>query len=149
MDQSIKVSDKGRAFIQRREGYRSHAYNDGYGTWTIGYGHTKGVTAGQTCNETEASDWLDADLVAIEATIASLFSEPPEQKIVDALGSFGYNLGATALARSQLATLIKAGKLAECAQSMMRFVHAGKATSDGLVARRFDESLLLLTGIYF
>lgn len=44
----MKISNKGLELIKKFEGCRLAAYKDSSGVWTIGYGHTRGVAAGQT-----------------------------------------------------------------------------------------------------
>lgn len=53
--------DQAIADIRRDEGLRLVAYQDGGGVWTIGYGHTRGVSLGDTCTEAQAEIWLIQD----------------------------------------------------------------------------------------
>nr|DAN96654.1 MAG TPA: tail tape measure [Caudoviricetes sp.] len=48
--------------IMEREGVRLKAYKDSGGKWTIGYGHTKGVTEGMTITREEAARLLEEDM---------------------------------------------------------------------------------------
>jgi lysozyme len=41
--------------IKQFEGFRSTAYKCPAGVWTIGYGHTGGVTAGMTISQASAT----------------------------------------------------------------------------------------------
>ena len=36
----MKMCDEGLELIKAQEGFRSRAYRDATGVWTIGYGHT-------------------------------------------------------------------------------------------------------------
>lgn len=54
--------DDAIADIERDEGLRLAAYQDGLGVWTIGYGHTREVTPGQTCSAATAKLWLSEDI---------------------------------------------------------------------------------------
>ena len=76
------------------EGEALKAYQDSGGVWTIGFGHTAGVTAGMTCTHEEAAAWLAEDA-------APLFAELEGRRALEvaAYVSFGYNCGAGALAR--------------------------------------------------
>ncbi len=53
-----KISENGLALIKRFEGLRLTAYQDSVGVWTIGYGHTSGVSEGQTITQTQADAYL-------------------------------------------------------------------------------------------
>ena len=46
-DNDMKTSEVGVELIKEFEGCRQVAYQDSVGVWTIGYGHTKDVYAGQ------------------------------------------------------------------------------------------------------
>jgi GH24 family phage-related lysozyme (muramidase) len=50
------------AWLKERLGLRLMAYQDADGAWTIGYGHRKGVKAGDTCTQEQAEKWLEEDL---------------------------------------------------------------------------------------
>lgn len=80
--------------IKHFEGCRLSSYQDSGGVWTIGYGHTKGVVAGQTCTQEQAGAWLVDDLAPLIAATAGL---PPLKTI--AYLDFGYNCGLGALER--------------------------------------------------
>lgn len=43
------------------EGLRLESYQDGGGVWTIGYGHTAGIQAHQSCSVEKAELWLQQD----------------------------------------------------------------------------------------
>lgn len=42
------LSDELLSWVREIEGYKNKAYQDSKGVWTIGYGHTKGVSRGMT-----------------------------------------------------------------------------------------------------
>ena len=50
----MKASDKLIAYIRKAEGCRLTAYQDVAGVWTIGFGHTKGVKAGDRITQYQA-----------------------------------------------------------------------------------------------
>lgn len=56
--------------LKRHEGLRLTAYRDTEGVWTIGYGHTYGVTPGMRITRAEAEDLLveDASLAVREVS---------------------------------------------------------------------------------
>ena len=101
----MNISANGLAIIKRHEGLRMHAYPDpasGGEPWTIGYGHTAGVRAGQTITQAEAEAFLLADLAWVERTIDECVTSPLTQGQYDALCSLIFNIGAGAFKGSTL-----------------------------------------------
>ncbi len=68
------------------------------------------------------------------------------QEQFDALISFAFNLGATALAESTLLILVNKGSHKAAAEQFDRWVHAGGKKLYGLVRRRAAEKALFLGG---
>ena len=62
----MKTSDRGIALIKSFERCRLTAYLCPSGVWTIGYGHTAGVTRGQTITQAEADSIVRVDLEEYE-----------------------------------------------------------------------------------
>ena len=67
---TMKISNDGLKLIQSFEGYRSNAYDDGVGVWTIGYGTTKypngeRVKKGDVCTLEQANQYMAHDLKEI------------------------------------------------------------------------------------
>ncbi len=141
----MKTSDNGRKFIEGWEGLFLHAYNDGTGVWTIGYGHTTAagpprVYPGQSITGQQADDILSADLHSVENEVNRVVSYPINQNQYDALVSFDFNTGA--LHRSSLLRDINARQLSRVHDDFMMWVHAGGRVLRGLVRRRTAESRL-------
>ena len=70
----LKTSQAAIDFIKEKERFRSVAYYDGTGTWTIGYGHTGGasdtvVKQGMYITEEEGEKLLIADLAEFEDNV--------------------------------------------------------------------------------
>lgn len=89
------TSNAGIKLITQFEGCRLTAYQDSGGVWTIGYGHTSGVTPGMIINNDIAVLYLKVDLKNAEKYVRKYdnvyhFS----QNQFDALVSFCYNAGA-------------------------------------------------------
>jgi lysozyme len=92
----VKTSDEGLALIMCSEGLELRAYPDpgtGDAPWTIGYGHTGGVRAGDTCSQEQAEAWLRADCGWAERLVDRLVTVPLTQSQFDALVSFAFNMG--------------------------------------------------------
>ena len=129
----ITLPELAAQLIRSFEGCRLVAYRDSVGVWTIGFGHTLGVAAGQTITMEQAEAFLAQDM-------ASLLAMVKDKPLVEAaaLVSFGYNCGAASLAN------VLAGKSA-----LTEFVHAkDRATGamvvlSGLEMRRGVEDALI------
>lgn len=111
---------------------RLTAFQDTGGVWTIGKGHTRGVTAGMTCTEAQAIAWFAEDQ-------AFLFADVSLMKPLQQAGyvSFGYNCGRHAL-----------DKVLTGEDTIMNPVHQTDrhgVTLPGLTSRRTLENLLILS----
>lgn len=106
------ISTNGIELIKEYEGFRSKAYQDIAGIWTIGYGTTKidgkNVDPSLKCTKAEATVWLLADLEPTERMI-SIGLPNLNQNQFDALCSLAYNIGNGALSRSTLWKTLKSG----------------------------------------
>lgn len=144
----MQTSANGRKFIEGWEGLFIHAYDDGTGTWTIGYGHTTAagpprVYPGLIITQQQADDFLSADLHSVEVEVNRVVTVPLNQNQFDALVSFDFNTGA--LARSSLLRDINARNFGSVSNDFMMWVHAGGRVLRGLVNRRTAESRLFFT----
>lgn len=139
------TSATGLNLIKEFEGYRSTAYQDSVGVWTIGWGTTrvngKAVTKGMTCTQTQATTWLKNDIAAFEKNVNSFDGTYKwTQNEFDALVSFAYNIGSI----NQL-TANGIRSKATIASKMLEYVNAGGVKLAGLVRRREAERKLFLT----
>ena len=57
-----KTSGEGVALIRKFEGCEFQAYQCSASVWTLGYGHTRDVSEGDTCTKDEAEQTLISDL---------------------------------------------------------------------------------------
>lgn len=137
----MQTSCNGLALIQSFEGLRLKAYRCPAGVWTIGYGHTAGVTSGQTCTLKQAEDWLKADVAKVERYINAL-PYNLNQNQYDALVSFTFNCGA-----ANLKSLTKSNTrtLTQISNAMILYCKAGGVQLLGLVKRREAERKLFLS----
>lgn len=137
----MKVSDDMLHALKRFEGYRAKAYRCPAGVWTCGYGHTKGVTARTTCNETKALAWLKSDLEPIENFLSAIPEVCKTQGRFDACADFCFNLGTGAFRGSTLFKLIQK-KASESAIQVefLKWVYAGGRPLEGLKTRRRWEA---------
>lgn len=124
------MSDLASALLLCLEGFRTKAYQDSGGVWTIGAGHTKGVKGGDTCTVEQGMAWLASDAALLYSLVANL--DPISQA---AYISFGYNCGIHNLE----AVLSKIGNISDLVHTTDR--HG--VVQPGLVARRNLEIALL------
>lgn len=136
-------------FVASFEGFRSTAYQDQGGIWTLGYGTTKNVHEGDTCTEIEAESWLSRDLLIADEAIRKYAPVPLGQHQWDALCSLIYNIGASQFDHSTiLDCLIRSDYDAAAAAWIAPktiFNKVNGKVSSGLTKRRMAERLIFLT----
>ena len=136
------ISDKGIYAIKKFEGCELIAYQDAVGVWTIGYGHTKGVSEGDIISSAQAEALLLKELKEYEDYVNKLVTVPLHDYQFDALVSWTYNLGPTNLANSTMLKKLNEGKYNEVPDEMRRWNRAGGKVLEGLVIRRDYEAKL-------
>lgn len=138
----MKTSQRGINLIKQFEGVRLTAYKCPAGVYTIGYGHTRGVTRGMKITEEEASAFLTADLLNSERAVERYNSVYHwNQNEFDALVSFTFNCGAT-----NLRSLLRNGQRnrSQIAATLPLYRKAGGKVLKGLERRRTAEKALFL-----
>jgi lysozyme len=147
---ATRISASAVAAIAGFEGGESadglfHPYFDKMGdVWTIGYGHTGGVSArSRPLTKTQALALLESDLnKSYVPAVLSAAREykwlPLNQGKLDALSSFCFNLGPGDFAPSHsLGAALKAHNVAEAASAFLLYdKDANDVTEPGLVRRR-------------
>ena len=92
----MEISQKGLDLIKEFEGLSLKPYKCVAGVWTIGYGHTKGVSENTSAiTEQQAEQLLRDDLKYFEGLVNNKKNVPQNinQNQFDALVSFAFNLG--------------------------------------------------------
>jgi len=84
--------------LKKHEGYRSHAYQDTVGIWTVGYGRN---LQAMTVSNGQAESWLREDILEAELDLMRNFPmvhglSPNRQKV---LINMTFNLGITGLTK--------------------------------------------------
>jgi len=148
----MKMSEQGIGLLKSFEGFRAYAYKCPAGIWTIGWGHTEGVTRGQRCTQEQAEEWLRRDIAWAECSAAKYLPGATQNQF-DAVVSFIFNLGTLAFANSNLRRRILAGAPdAEIREQWMKWNKAkvnGTLTAlEGLTRRRAAEADVYLEGRY-
>lgn len=140
----MKLSDTAINMLKTFEGLELGAYKCSAGVWTIGYGHTgPEVSDGMTITEPEAEDLLRKDVELFEREVTLLTSDLGlAQHQFDALVSFSFNVGISALKKSTLFKYVSQGDYASAVPEFMKWVNAGGKPVKGLFARRGAEAAL-------
>ena len=154
----MKTSRKEQEQIKSHESLRLKAYLCPANAWTIGWGHTKGVSSGMEISEQTAQDFFDSDLAVAENAVIELIGSKlmnyVEQQEFDAMVSFLYNFGKP---KTRNYTILKVWKTRfqarkDTAESdelvrewFGKYIHGGGHQLSGLVARREYEADLFLS----
>lgn len=144
----MKTSKNGLDLIKEFEGCRLTAYRCPANVLTIGYGHTQGVYEGQKITDSQASEYLKADIAKFEKSVNNLVKVKVTQNMFDALVSFTYNLGAGALKTSTLLKYLNSEDYEKASSEFSKWNKAGGRVLTGLVKRRSLEKKLFTTSMY-
>ena len=134
----MKTSDNGIKLITSFEGCRLSAYQDAAGVWTIGYGHTGGVTPGMIIDQATAITLFKKDLQRFENNVNKFMPIYHfTQNQYDAMVSYAYNIGS-------INKLVDNGKrtLKEISDDIPNHNKAGGKVLKGLTRRRMAEKEL-------
>ena len=147
MNMKLRISETLLDAVKGFEGLRLEAYRCPSGVWTVGYGHTQGVTKGMKVNEGWAERMLVQDLKSAARDIERLgiCEMLCRQGQADAVIDFVFNMGITKLRQSTLLKCIQQGASDEkvCGE-LKRWIYGTqngrKIRLPGLVARREWEA---------
>lgn len=149
----MKASEEIKELIKGWEGLRLTAYRCPAGVLTIGYGHTgPDVIPGLRISRERAAELFEADLARFEAELnrwMTIDGASLGQAQYDAVLSFAYNVGTSALRRSTLWK--KACKNADdpsIPAEFRKWTRAGGNVLPGLVKRREREAAIYAGGDY-
>lgn len=137
----MKTSKAALDQIAQYEGIRLKAYRCPAGVWTIGVGHTGGVTEVMTITHDQAMAFFADDIKASERAVEKLGMELTQGQF-DALVSFCYNCGA-----GNLQKLCKGRTKEQIANAIPLYNKGGGKVLAGLVKRRAWERNLFMSGI--
>lgn len=140
----MTTSQAGRDLIKKYEGLRLKAYKCPAGVWTVGYGHTRGVTSSTEISQSMADLFLLDDIRPLERYINKLGINFRQGQF-DALVSFMFNLGEGNFNKSTLKKKILAGgNDDDIATEFKKWNKAGGKVLDGLTKRREEEAEMWL-----
>ena len=142
VEKTMIISIPGIELLTHFEGLRLEAYQDSVGVWTIGYGHTKGVTPSMKITEAQANNLLRTELIEYQYYINDMVTVILSQCEFDALVCWVYNLGPTNLRGSTLLKVLNQGDKFLGPELIRRWNRAGGKVLKGLVRRREAEALM-------
>ncbi|WP_299141330.1 lysozyme [uncultured Vibrio sp.] len=102
IDSNLNISESGLRHIANEEGCRLKPYQCSAHVWTVGLGHTSGVTPEVRLSEQQVADYFVKDVAAAERVVNKHITQTAKQGEYDMMVSFVYNLGAGNFARSTL-----------------------------------------------
>jgi lysozyme len=121
---TLRMSADGRAQLIRREGFKTKAYRDSVGVWTIGVGHTSAagepkVTPGLVISKAQVDEILSRDLVQYERAVHDAVCAPLTQGQFDALVSFCFNVGIGGFKGSTVVKRVNSGDYKGAADALL------------------------------
>lgn len=139
-------------FIGPWEGERTEAYLDRIAkppVWTVCYGETRGVKAGDRYTSAQCTDMLMAALATYRDGLTRCVPALPQQPegVQVALVSWSYNVGTSAACGSTLAKKANAGDWQGACNQLPRWDKAGGKPVKGLTNRRAAETKLCLNAL--
>lgn len=138
----MKASVDAYELIKQFEGLRLEAYLCPAGIWTIGYGHTSGVSPNSFITIQEADEYLHRDVAAIEMQLNKL-NLSLRQCQLDAIVSFVFNVGIGNFKASTLLAKIRINPDDNSIiDEFLRWVYANGKVMRGLQKRRLTEMKL-------
>lgn len=139
------MSNRGVALVAGFEGFRANVYRDAVGVPTQGYGETHGITPGRSWSRAYALARLRTRLNR-DYLPPVLALNLPRQGMIDALGSFVYNLGPGVIGPdTTLGKALRRRDWTAAANALLAYDHAGGRRLPGLTARRRAERALFLS----
>lgn len=142
-----QISEQGKELIKELEGFKLDVYPDAEG-YSVGYGHYLGKVKPPFTRITKenADAFFNADITRINTALnTKLTKRDLPQNVIDAAGSFAYNLG-TGMYLTTLAEHLNKGHINEAAAYMKRIIYASGKKNETLIKRRAQEAALLLQG---
>lgn len=138
----MKASVDAYELIKQFEGLRLKAYLCPAGIWTIGYGHTSGVSPNSFITIQEADEYLHRDVATIEMQLNKL-NLILRQCQWDAIISFVFNVGIGNFKSSTLLAKIRINPDDNSIiDEFLRWVYANGKVIRGLQKRRLTEMKL-------
>ena len=121
------------------EGYKSNAYQDVGGVYTVGYGQADGVKKGDATDPVRALVKLEQSLDEHAKGMVQCIHVPISQGEYDAYLDFTYNVGVSAFCHSTLNKKLNSMDYAGACKELLKWNTAGGKVVAGLQKRRAEE----------
>ncbi len=122
--------------IRNEEGCELKAYRCSAGVWTIGYGHTAGVTEGMAISQAHAEELLRADVIDCAGRMASYIKAP--------VTKWQFIVGDLRRKAPKLLHNLNSRQEDKAALEFLDICRAGGRAVEGLKRRREKEAKLFL-----
>ncbi|NOI79247.1 lysozyme [Vibrio tubiashii] len=153
IDSELTISENGLRHIANEEGCRLKPYQCSANVWTVGLGHTQGVTQKTKLTEQQVAEYFVKDIAAAERVVNKHLSQTPNQGEYDMMVSFVYNLGAGNFTRSTLLKKFNQGDNVGACNEYPRWVFVNgndcrlkQSNCAGIAKRRSIERDVCLNG---
>jgi lysozyme len=137
------VAESTIELVTKFEGFRTKAYQDSNGKWTIGVGHLirsqERYMLHRELSEAEVIDLLHQDLKTCSEALESALKVTITRAQSDAMHSLCHNIGPDRMVRSEVVKHLNDGDTVKAADAFMNW------TKPGLKKRRQAERALFLT----
>ena len=146
----MNVTEQGLALIRRFEGFRTCAYRDAAGIWTIGFGHTSAAGAphvrpGMKVSRKEGLQILARDVATFARGVEQQLAVELNASQFSALVSFAYNVGLDNFRKSSVLGAVNARDFAAVPRRLALWVKCRGCVLPGLVNRRAAEAAMFLS----
>lgn len=131
-------------FIRNEEGCKLKSYLCPACKWTIGYGHTAGVTEGMAISQAHAEELLRADVIDVAQRMSSYIKAPVTKWQFIALVSLSFNVGDLRRKAPKLLHNLNSRQEDKAAHEFLDICQAGGRVVEGLKRRREKEAKLFL-----
>ena len=136
---SIVASASVLVGVAIHEGYKSTAYQDVGGVYTVGYGQADGVKKGDVTDPVRALVKLEQSLDEHAKGMVQCIKVPISQGEYDAYLDFTYNVGVSAFCHSTLNKKLNSMDYDGACKELLKWNTAGGKIEPGLQKRRQEE----------
>lgn len=140
----MTINAAGIKLVKAFEGFSAEAYQCPAGVWTIGWGRTEGVKAGDKTTMAKEHVIFVALLNEFACAVEKKCKVPPNENELAAMTSLAYNVGINGFARSTVLKCHNRGEPMAAARAFALWNKAGGKVLPGLVRRRAAEAALYM-----
>ncbi len=141
----MSINAAGLDLLTRYEDFRPKPYDDGTGTLTIGYGHTRSAVMPAKVTEEEARELLRQDLEYFYEVLYRQVRVPMNENQFSSLICFVYNVGEGNLRNSTLLKKLNNANFKAASAEFEKWTKGDGKVLGGLLRRRAAEQQLFRT----